>query len=878
MNIVSATLWTIALVTFAMVEPVNASSNAVRPMSLDDIERWPADATDAAISDDGSWFFFKKRLHSASEAEILHVQEINGSRDAKIADVVRYALTPNKLIVSRVDSTLEIRHFRNLGAKATVHSGVVEWSLDPSRRWLAWVTRSSTGRATAWVQDVESQTKPVTLLSTNESLKKLQWNADGTALNVYASHAGLGAPEAGSSASRLYLIQRPTSASATILTLDAQEVLKSATHEWDSSYSPRWLVDGSGIVLGIHNKRPPAPERADQPWVVVWHGKAATNPWQKSYEAAAGWVKPQMVLFNFDSKSALKLTTNEFEKLFAPLRPKNWVMLLDTKPYARYANMTGDWQGDLYAIDLRTGERKLLLRRVKDQTFAREFWGSPDGERVIYWRDRQFHIHDIESGVTRNLTAKLPTSFIDRFNDRGKIDPPVPLLGYRGDGSYLRLGWSNDSSHVLLNDGKDLWKVSVETGQAKNLTQAGGEGLEWHNRVQVVSEEAAFDSEDGIDLSRPLYVAPFDPRTKRTGLARIDVMSESLEMLRFEEGWFTNWFTPLLMKARNAEVFVHHYERADMAPGYYVSGNDFRRVRRLTGQDVEEFRRGIAWSPGSIVLEYMGSDGQPLTATLYLPAGYEKGRRYPTIVEVYERTSIGRFIFATPSYFLASRSFYTSNGYAVLRPDFTYEMNDAMVSAAKYVQLALKKAIDSGVVDAERVGLTGQSFGGYETNFIITQTGAFKAAIASAGGANMFRYNMLRGYGQPISAGSDYDQMRLRGPVDTTTIPAFLKNSAVFHADKVRTPLLLINNDGDASVNWQEGLEYFNALRRHDKNVILLQYVGEGHSPPFANKANERDLGMRIKQFWDHHLKGAEAPDWIREPIKDQRLPEYFPQ
>lgn len=866
----------LALLCIISIKVVCASTVGPKPLSLDDIERWPAYASDAAISDDGRWFVYKKRPFRSVPKEDLYIKDLKDHRTVQISNVARYRLSASKLIASQADSTLHIRDLSEPGREGSVVPGVMEWVVDPSRRWLAWTTRTTDHRAEVWLLDVQGSSAAQRLLSRKEHLMNLQWDQDGKSLSFYA-----GGPDKANTSSagahRLYLIHNAASLDRRVQVIDARAVLPSGC-EWDSRGLLRWIPNGSGIVLGTVRARSAQPHRSHEPWVVVWHAQDASNPWKRSYAAAAGWIKPQKVLLNFDSNSVHFLTTSEWQTLHVAGRAKRWGLVLDKAPYARYGELTGDEQGDLYAVDLRNGKRKLLLRRLRDQNFMREFWASPDGERVLFWRNRQFNVYEIQSDVIRNLTAELPTSFVDRFNDRGKIDPPYPARGYRADGYDLSLGWSSDSTRLLLHDGKDLWKISVVTARAKNLTEAVGQELHWYQRLEILSEEAEQDVDKGIDFSNPIYVMPVDPRTERRGLARIDIVNETVELLRTDEALFADWYAPVLLKARNADVFVHHYERADVAPGYFVSGPDFREGRRLTGEDADTFRKEFAWSAGSKVLHYQDSDGQPLNATLYLPAGYVKGRRYPTIVEIYERSARGRFAFATPSYFLASRSFYNSNGYAVLRPDLTYEMNDPMISAAKYVQLALRKAIASGVVDPKRVGLTGQSFGGYETNFIITQTNAFKAAIASAGGANMLRYNLLRGYGTPVSAGSDHDQMRMRGPVDSSTVATFLRNSAIVHADQVRTPLLLINNDGDASVRWEDGLEYFNALRRQNKDVILLQYVGEGHSPPFKNKANEKDLAMRIKQFWDHHLKGADAPEWMRTPLDNQRLPEYFPQ
>src|SRR5690606_659305 len=115
-----------------------------------------------------------------------------------------------------------------------------------------------------------------------------------------------------------------------------------------------------------------------------------------------------------------------------------------------------------------------------------------------------------------------PVSFLDRLDDRGREEPPVPAVGIRGDANYLDWGWSRDSAYIVLHDGVDLWRISAASGKAVNLTRSQRAlGAEWYERWPLVSSQSAAVGEEGIDLSQPVYVAPFNRRTKRSGIARI---------------------------------------------------------------------------------------------------------------------------------------------------------------------------------------------------------------------------------------------------------------------------------------------------------------------------------------------------------------------
>jgi len=97
------------------------------------------------------------------------------------------------------------------------------------------------------------------------------------------------------------------------------------------------------------------------------------------------------------------------------------------------------------------------------------------------------------------------------------------------------------------------------------------------------------------------------------------------------------------------------------------------------------------------------------------------------------------------------------------------------------------------------------------------------------------------------------------------SLPLYLANSPVFFADRVETPLLIMHNDKDGAVPWYQGIELFNALRRLNKPVWMLVYNGAPHN--LKRRADCEDLTVRMQQFFDHYLKGAPEPLWMRKGI-----------
>jgi len=103
---------------------------------------------------------------------------------------------------------------------------------------------------------------------------------------------------------------------------------------------------------------------------------------------------------------------------------------------------------------------------------------------------------------------------------------------------------------------------------------------------------------------------------------------------------------------------------------------------------------------------------------------------------------------------------------------------------------------------------------------------------------------------------------------------AYIRNSPVFHADKVKTPLMLLHNDKDGAVDFNQGVIYFNTLRQLQKEVIMLEYVGENHG--VSRPVNQRDYARRMSEWFDHYLKGDQAPDWMTNGVPRLQIADHL--
>ncbi|MBM3285648.1 MAG: S9 family peptidase, partial [Candidatus Aminicenantes bacterium] len=373
--------------------------------------------------------------------------------------------------------------------------------------------------------------------------------------------------------------------------------------------------------------------------------------------------------------------------------------------------------------------------------------------------------------------------------------------------------------------------------------------------------------EKGINLSGSVYFSAYGEWTKKSGIARIDGGKPGAKLFLWDDAVYYT-----LMKAKKADVFLYSRETNDDWDTFICDGTLDDGIRMT---NIRDQQKDFLWSSGSLLLDYVSTKGDKLQAALFLPANFEKGKTYPCIVEIYEKLSSWKNRHLGPGIGPVNDAFFHSHGYAILRPDILNRIDDPAMSAVWCVIPAVEAAVAAGVVDKERVGIHGHSMGGWETAFLITQTNLFKAALAGAPLTDLISmYGSI--YGQTGGANSAiFESSQARMSRSYVENPAtYIRNSPVFHADKAETPLLIMHNDADGAVDWNQGVEYFNILRRLGKPVIMLQYKGEGHS--LQKFPNRLDYCVRAKEFFDHHLLGKPAPRWLEKGVSLLEMKDYL--
>lgn len=572
--------------------------------------------------------------------------------------------------------------------------------------------------------------------------------------------------------------------------------------------------------------------------------------WQDDYvqpmqkiQAEEEKKRAYMTMYDISRQRIVPLADEEVPELrFDREKRLPYAIGISDLPYRQEISWDYPFRRDAYLVDLTNG------KRTKIATATSGYPQLSPGAEYAYWyeaADSSWLAYEVATGNTINLTENIAANFYDELDDH----PMLP-------GSYGAAGWTENDEHFLVYDYYDIWKVDPKTLEASNLTDGYGRANDIALRYQKTDPEEYF-----IPANDEILLEAFHHTSKQSGFYR-EHTGRNRKPEKLVMGDYAYFFDE---KARDSEEVI--FRRSSFAdfPDVWLSTLDFDAMEKIS--DANPQQEDYLWGTVELV-SWLSPDGTPLQGMLYKPENFDPGKEYPMIVYFYERNSDNLHRHWAPE---AHRSiinftFYTSRGYLVFVPDIVYTEGYPGESAFKAVVSGTNYVSGMGYVDTERIGMQGHSWGGYQSAYIITRTNMFRAAEAGAPVANMTSaYGGVR-WGSGMSRMFQYERTQSRIGGTLWEYPMrYLENSPLFAADRIETPLLIMHNDEDTAVPWEQGIELFMALRRLGKPVWMLNYNGEPHWP--LKYPNRKDFARRMQQFFDHYLKDAPMPEWMEEGI-----------
>ncbi|MEN8120777.1 MAG: prolyl oligopeptidase family serine peptidase [Bacteroidota bacterium] len=577
--------------------------------------------------------------------------------------------------------------------------------------------------------------------------------------------------------------------------------------------------------------------------VEVWNYKDSRLHTQQNVELKRDQKKAYMAILNINNGSIQQIGNKDIPNIrTADEGNSNWGLGISDLPYQKYIS----WEGgprhqDIYKINLQKNKKELIAKDIRSYLVRI----SPGGN-YIYWfnaLDSAWYSHHNMSGKTIKLMDSRKANLTDELNDLPNF--PFP---------YRFAGWTKDDESFLVYDRYDIWQLDPN-GKKDAVKLTGGRASKTEFRYVELDEEERF-----IDPNKTILLHSYNEITRQEGYHSLNLKNKLTKKLIPGNFRFRN-----VIKAKKSDYLIFTKENFKVFPNIQYSDLSFKKIEKIS--DANPQQKEYLWGTAE-VYKWTSLDGVELEGLLYKPENFDPDKKYPMIVNFYEKSSerLNQHKTPEPHRSTINYSFYLSRGYVIFNPDVHYRIGYPGESSYNCVIPGVTSLIGEGFVDEKRIGVQGHSWGGYQIAYLVTKTDIFAAAEAGAPVPNMISaYGGIRWWtGLSRMFQYEHTQSRIGGTLWEYPI-RYIENSPIFFVDKINTPLLIMHNDKDGHVPWYQGIELFVALRRLGKPSWMLNYVGEPHWP--QKWQNKKDFNIRMQQYFDHYLKGEKAPVWMEKGI-----------
>jgi len=607
--------------------------------------------------------------------------------------------------------------------------------------------------------------------------------------------------------------------------------------------------DDSKMYFGTAPK--PGPELSDSLLeeekikLDIWSWSDPTIQPQQLVELKKEEKKNFLTVYHINEKQVVRLGTDSVPEIRTILFGNSNVALgISEEKYRIESTWKFPPYKDYYIIDLRTGNKSIILEKTTAETNI-----SPFGN-YLFWFDRAE-----KAWFTQNLTTNkrviLTSKMNVRFDDE-EMDEP------RESYSYGYAGWTKNDAYFLVYDRFDIWKIDPN-GIENPVILTSGEGRK--NNISFRFEQMNKDLTH-INADETIFLQAFNRKTKQSGYFSIIPGQKGNPKQIVTD----NFSFKVPIKAKNAPVILWQKGSVKEYPDLWYSDDKLSNPVKISNTNPQQSEYN--WATIELV-KWKTFEGKEEEGLLYKPENFDPLKKYPMLIYFYELNSdnLNAHITPKPSRANINPIEYASNGYLVFIPNIRYTIGSPGKNAFNYIVSGTKSMISKGFVDEKNIGIQGSSWGGYQVAYLITQTNMFKAASAGAPVANMTSAYGGIYWDIGISRMYMYENTQSRIGATLWERPeTYIQNSSLFYADKIETPLLIRHSDNDGAVPWEQGIELYMALRRLNRPVWLLNYNGESHN--LRDKSpNCLDLSIRMMQFYNHYLKNEPAPIWMTKGI-----------
>lgn len=868
------------------------AQNASKSLTVDDLITWQR-ITDREISDNGKWVACKMEPWEGDATVYLYAAQGQETATFSPADKFAFSASSGYLVVtqtpgkSTVDSLKVLKTkedkmpmntlviYSVAGKKETIDS-LKTFKLADEADWIAY----QRGRkdSTLYVRSLDgSKTFQFPTVTDFQFAKKsgmLYYTsaAEGEA-GIFTLNPEKGSPalikegkgvfkqttfdEKGERLAFLYCADKDSSYKALSLWLSEHNApAKEIATRGNKAFPAEWVINENGMLQFSKSASrlffgtSPEPRQKDttqlaenRPNVQVWSWDEPVQYTVQNYNKEKDLKKSYQAVYNLGNGSIFQLANEELPNIQLGNEGDAALALLSTsRPYSLSSMWEARTRSDYYTVSLDNGERK----QIAQADYGR-FRLSPQGKYAYWYGETDSCWYTIALAEGKRYRLTTPESFPawDEEND-------VPDYPY----AHGAAGWTANDQNLLIYDRYDIWKFDPTAATSPINLTVNGRKEKLSYRLEQLDKEARF-----IDLGKPQLLKGFNEATKGYGFynARLSAPAAPKTLLA------GNYMLRSINKAKNTDDVIYTMETFQQYPDIHYSTLAFKKSVQLTHGDKQQ--EGFIWGTAELV-SWISLDGRPLEGVIYKPANFDPNKKYPMMVNFYERNSETLYNYRMPEPHRSTIDYhlYNSNEYVIFNPDIRYVDGYPGESCYNCLMPGITMMIAKGYIDEKGIGAQGHSWGGYQVAYLATRTNLFSAIESGAPVVNMFSaYGGIRwGSGMARSFQYEHTQSRL-GATPWSSPLRYLENSPLFTMDKVQTPILIMHNDADGHVPWYQGIEYFVAMKRLGKPCWLLNYTGEPHWP--MHMANRIDFQRRMLQFFNHYLKNDKMPKWMSEGV-----------